>query len=57
MKMKLTGSDMIFKDALLRGTGRCFAMLATESARRKFRPLVMWGGYGVRHGYHSKLPQ
>ena len=40
--MKLTGSDMIFKDALLRGTGRCFAMLATESARRKYRPLVMW---------------
>ncbi len=40
--MKLTGKDRIFKDALLRGTGRCFAMLATESARRKFRPLVMW---------------
>ena len=27
--MKLTGDDRTFKDALLRGTGRCFEMLAS----------------------------
>ena len=32
----------IYKSALRRGAGECFTMLSTESARRKFRPLVMW---------------
>jgi len=40
--MKQTVGDRVFKDALVRGTGKCFTMLATESARRKYRPLVMW---------------
>lgn len=52
--MKLTGKDRIFKDALLRGTGRCFAMLATESARRKYRPLVMWA-CGRNLGYDTQI--
>ena len=54
MKMKLTSSDRIFKDALLRGTGRCFAMLATESERRKYRPLVMWA-CGRDLGYDTQI--
>ena len=40
--MKSTDDDRAIKDALVRGTGKCFTMLATESARRKYRPLVMW---------------
>ena len=52
--MKLTGGDRTFKDALLRGTGRCFEMLATESARRKFRPLVMWA-CGRNLGYDTQI--
>ena len=52
--MKLTDSDRIFKGALLRGTGRCFAMLATESARRKYRPLVMWA-CGRNLGYDTQI--
>ena len=52
--MELTGGDRIFKDALLRGTGRCFAMLATESSRRKYRPLVMWA-CGRNLGYDTQI--
>lgn len=52
--MKLTGKDRIFKDALLRGSGRCFAMLATESARRKLRPLVVWA-CGCNLGYDTQV--
>ena len=52
--MKSTGGERIFKDALLRGAGRCFTMLATESARRKYRPLVMWAC--DRHlGYDTQI--
>ena len=52
--MKLTDGDRIFKDALLRGTGRCVAMLSTESARRKYRPLVMWA-CGRNLGYDTQI--
>ena len=52
--MKLIGKDRIFKDALLRGSGRCFAMLATESARRKLRPLVVWA-CGRNLGYDTQI--
>ena len=52
--MKLTGSDRIFKYSLVRGTGRCFVMLATESARRKYRPLVMWA-CGRNLGYDTQI--
>ena len=52
--MRLTDGDRIFKDALLRGTGRCVAMLSTESARRKYRPLVMWA-CGRNLGYDTQI--
>ena len=52
--MRLTDGDRIFKDALLRGTGRCVAMLSTESARRKYRPLVIWA-CGRNLGYDTQI--
>ena len=52
--MKLRGCDRIFKDALLCGTGKCFAMLATESTRRKYSPLVMWA-CGRNLGYDTQV--
>ena len=38
----LDKEERIYKSALRRGAGECFTMLSTESARRKFRPLVIW---------------
>ena len=52
--MKLTDGDRIFKDALLRGTGRCVAMLSMESARRKYLPLVIWA-CGRNLGYDTQI--
>ena len=52
--MKQTVGDRVFKDALVRGTGKCFTMLATESARRKYRPLVMWA-CGRCLGYDTQV--
>ena len=52
--MKSTGGDRVFKDALLRGAGKCFTMLATESARRKYRPLVLWACVH-RLGYDTQV--
>ena len=52
--MKSTGGERVFKDALVRGTGKCFTMLATESARRKYRPLVLWA-CGQRLGYDTQV--
>ena len=40
--MTLDKEFRIFRKALLRGVGKCVTMLATEAARRKFRPLVEW---------------
>ena len=52
--MKSTGGERVFKDALVRGTGKCFTMLATESARRKCRPLVVWA-CGRHLGYDTQI--
>ncbi len=40
--MTLDKEFRIYRKALLRGVGKCVTMLATETARRKFRPLVEW---------------
>ena len=52
--MKQTVGDRVFKDSLVRGTGKCFTMLSTESARRKYRPLVMWA-CGRHLGYDTQI--
>ena len=52
--MKTKGGDSVFKDSLLLGTGRCVAMLSTESSRRKYRPLVMWA-CGRNLGYDTQI--
>ena len=52
--MKKRDGDRVFKDSLIRGTGKCVAMLATESARRKYRPLVMWA-CGRNLGYDTQV--
>ena len=52
--MKQTVGDRVFKDSLVRGTGRCFMMLATEFARRKYRPLVLWA-CGRHLGYDTQI--
>ena len=52
--MKKTDGDRTFKDALIRGTGKCVAMLATESGRRKYRPLVIWA-CGHNLGYDTQV--
>lgn len=40
--MTLDKEFRIYRKALLRGVGECVTMLATEAAKRKFRPLVEW---------------
>ena len=52
--MKSTGGERVFKGALVRGTGRCYLMLSTESARRKYRPLVM-RACGRHLGYDTQI--
>ena len=52
--MKKTDGDRTFKDALIRGTGKCVAMLVTESGRRKYRPLVIWA-CGRNLGYDTQV--
>ena len=52
--MKKRDGDMAFKDSLIRGTGGCFMMLSTESARRKYRPLVLWA-CGRNLGYDTQV--
>ena len=53
-KLKLADGDRVFKEALIRGAGKCTTMLATESARRKYRPLVLWA-CGHRIGYDTQV--
>ena len=40
--MTLDKESRIYRKVLLRGVGECVTMLTTETARRKFRPLVEW---------------
>ena len=34
--------ERAYRKALLRGAGRCVTMLASETGKREFRPLVLW---------------
>ena len=40
--MRQTADERAYRSALRRGAGRCVTMLSSESARRKYRLLVMW---------------
>ena len=52
--MTLDKEFRIYRKALLRGVGKCVTMLATETARRKFRPLVEWA-CGRALGYDPQI--
>ena len=52
--MTLDKESRIYRKALLRGVGECVTMLTTETARRKFRPLVEWA-CGRALGYDPQI--
>lgn len=52
--MRQTADERAYRSALRRGAGRCVTMLSSESARRKYRLLVMWA-CGRDLGYDTQV--